>query len=217
MGKTRILLVDDHRVVVEGIKSALADHPDFEVVGEAYNGHQAVKLARTHHPDIVVMDISMPELNGIDATLQIKNLNPDIRIIIFTMYSQKEYIIDLFKAGISAYVLKEDPLSDLFFAMQAIKQGGTYFSTAAPTLLVRHLSELEGGEKAKEGFDCLSLREREVFQLLAEGKPVKAIADKLCISRKTVESHRHNIMEKLKVSKVIDFTKIAIQKGLIQM
>jgi DNA-binding NarL/FixJ family response regulator len=217
MERTKILLVDDHRVVVEGVKSALADHPDLEVVGEAYNGHEAVKLAESLNPDIVVMDISMPELNGIDATLQIKKLNSDIRIIIFTMYSQREYIIDLFKAGISAYVLKEDPLSDLFFAIQAVQKGGTYFSTAAPTLLVRHLNELERGAKAKDDFDRLSLREREVFQLLAEGMAIKAIADQLCISRKTVESHKYNIMEKLNVSTIVDLTKIAIQRGLIQL
>lgn len=217
MKKTKILLVDDHRVVVEGIKSALADHPDLEVMGEAYNGHQAVKLAQSLKPDIIIMDISMPELNGIDATLQIKKSNPDAQIIIFTMYSQKEYIIDLFKAGISAYVLKEDPLSDLFFAIQAVQKGGTYFSTAAPTLLVRHLHELELGEKVKDRFDRLSLREREVFQLLAEGVSIKAIADQLCISRKTVESHKYNIMEKLNVDTVVDLTKIAIQKGLIRI
>ncbi len=217
MKKTRVLLVDDHKVVVEGIKSALADHADLEVVGEARNGHQAVKLAGSLNPDIIVMDISMPGLNGIDATLQVKKLNPDIRIIIFTMYSQKEYIIDLFKAGISAYVLKEDPLSDLFFAIQAVKKGGTYFSTAAPTLLVRHLVELEGGKKTKDGFDRLSLREREVFQLLAEGMAIKDIADQLCISRKTVESHKYNIMEKLNASTVVDLVKIAIQKGLVHI
>ncbi|MFH1673015.1 MAG: response regulator transcription factor [Pseudomonadota bacterium] len=217
MERTKILLVDDHRVVVEGVKSALADHPDLKVVGEAYNGHEAVKLAESLNPDIVVMDISMPELNGIDATLQIKKLNPDIRIIIFTMYSQREYIVDLFRAGISAYVLKEDPLSDLFFAIQAVQKGGTYFSTAAPTLLVRHINELERGKKAKDDFDRLSLREREVFQLLAEGMAIKAIADQLCISRKTVESHKYNIMEKLNVSTIVDLTKIAIQKGLIQL
>ncbi|MFH1075363.1 MAG: response regulator transcription factor [Pseudomonadota bacterium] len=215
--KTRILLVDDHTVVVEGIKSALADEADLEVVGEAYNGMDAIKLAESLKPNIVVMDIAMPGLNGIEASKHIKKVLPDVKIIIFTMYSQKEYVIDLFKSGISAYVLKEDPLADLFFAIQAVRKGGTYFSSAAPTLIVKHLHELEESKQGKVGFDRLSLREQEVFQLLAEGLPIKVIAEKLCISRKTVESHKYNIMEKLNVTSMVEITKIAIQKGIIKI
>lgn len=215
--KTRILLVDDHTVVVEGIKSALADEADLEVVGEAYNGMDAIKLAESLKPNIVVMDIAMPGLNGIEASKHIKKAIPDVKIIIFTMYSQKEYVIDLFKSGISAYVLKEDPLADLFFAIQAVRKGGTYFSSAAPTLIVKHLHELEESKQGKVGFDRLSLREQEVFQLLAEGLPIKAVAEKLCISRKTVESHKYNIMEKLNVTSMVEITKIAIQKGIIKI
>ncbi|MBW2005366.1 MAG: response regulator transcription factor [Deltaproteobacteria bacterium] len=217
MDKTKILIVDDHRVVIEGIKSALQEHPEFEVVGEAVDGLQAVESARSLGPDIVIMDISMPNLSGIEATKQIKEFDPEIRIVIYTMYSDKEFVIDLFKAGISAYVLKDDPLADLILALQAVKGGGTYFSTMAPTVLLRHMEELEEKTESTDSYDTLSQREREVFQLLAEGKAIKEIAGELFISPKTVESHKYNIMEKLQASSVVDLTKIAIRKNLIEV
>jgi RNA polymerase sigma factor (sigma-70 family) len=217
MNKTKIFIADDHRVVIEGIKSALGEHPEFEVVGDAADGHLAVKLVKSARPDIVIMDISMPNLNGIEATKQVKEFCPETGIIIFTMYSDKQYVIDLFKAGISAYVLKHDPLADLILAIEAVKRGGTYFSTMAPTILLKHMEELEEKTAGKDSFDSMSDREREVFQLLAEGKSIKEIADELFISPKTVESHKYNIMEKLQVSTVVDLTKIAIRKNLIKI
>jgi len=143
MPATNILIADDHRVVIEGIKSALQEHPEFEVVGEAVDGLEAVEFAKSLKPNIVIMDISMPNLSGIEATRQIKALNPGNQIVIYTMHSDKEFVIDLFKAGISAYVLKEDPLSDLILALKAVEGGGTYFSTMAPTILARHMEEME--------------------------------------------------------------------------
>ena len=217
MSKTKILIADDHKVVIEGIKSALQEHPEFEVVSEAADGLQAVELAKSLEPDIVIMDISMPNLSGVEATRQIKGLNPGIQIVIYTMYSDKEFVIDLFKAGISAYVLKDDPLSDLILALKAVKGGGTYFSTMAPTILARHMEEMEEKTTIKNSFDTLSLREREVFLLLAEGKSIKEIADDLFISPKTVESHKYNIMEKLQATSIVDLTKIAIRKNLIKV
>jgi len=217
MDKTKILIVDDHRVVIEGIKSALQEHPEFEVVGEAVDGLQAVESARSLGPEIVIMDISMPNLSGIEATKQIKEFDPEIRIVIYTMYSDKEFVIDLFKAGISAYVLKDDPLSDLILALKAVKGGGTYFSTMSPTILLRHMKELEEKTESTDSYDTLSQREQEVFQLLAEGKRIKEIADELFISPKTVESHKYNIMEKLQAASVVDLTKIAIRKNLIEV
>jgi len=215
--KTKILIVDDHRVVIEGIKISLQEHPELEVVGEAADGLQAVEFVKSSQPDIVIMDISMPNLNGIEATRQIHECNPETRIIIYTMYSDKELVIDLFKAGISAYVLKEDPLSDLLLALKAVKGGGTYFSTMAPTLLVRRMEELEEKTREEDPFETLSRREREVFLLLAEGKGVKEIADELFISPKTVESHKYNIMEKLQAGSIVDLTKLAIRKKLIEV
>lgn len=216
MDKTKILIADDHRVVIEGIKSALQEHPEFEVVGDAADGLQAVELARSLGADIVIMDVSMPNLNGIEATGKIKQFNPEIRIVIYTMYSDKELVVDLFKAGISAYVLKDDPLSDLILALQAVQGGGTYFSTLAPTILLRHVEELEEKTRTEDPYDSLSQREREVFRLLAEGKGIKGIANQLFISPKTVETHKYNIMEKLKATSIVDLTKIAIRKNLIE-
>jgi len=221
MPATNILIADDHRVVIEGIKSALQEHPEFEVVGEAVDGLEAVEFAKSLKPNIVIMDISMPNLSGIEATRQIKALNPGNQIVIYTMHSDKEFVIDLFKAGISAYVLKEDPLedplSDLILALKAVEGGGTYFSTMAPTILARHMEEMEEKSTNKNSFDTLSQREMEVFQLLAEGKRIKEIANQLFISPKTVESHKYNIMEKLQAASVIDLTKIAIRKNLIKV
>ena len=217
MSKTRILIADDHKIVIEGIKSALQEHPEFEVVGDAADGLQAVELAKSLEPDIVIMDISMPNLNGIEATKQINGLDTGIQIVIYTMYSDKAFVIDLFKAGISAYVLKDDPLSDLILALKAVKGGGTYFSTMAPTVLARHMEEMEEKTTIKNSVDTLSQREREVFQLLAEGKSIKQIAGDLFISPKTVESHKYNIMEKLQAASVVDLTKMAIRKNLIKV
>ena len=209
--------MDDHRVVLEGIKSAIQEHPEFEVVGEAVDGLEAVEFVMSLRPHIVIMDISMPNLNGVEATKQIKRFNPEVSIIIFTMYADKEFVIDLFKAGVSAYVLKDDPLSDLILAIKAVKGGGTYFSTMAPTVLLRHMEELEEKSVSKDPFDSLSQREREVFLHLAEGTNIKKIADDLFISPKTVESHKYNIMEKLNASSVVDLTKLAIRKNLIKV
>jgi two-component system response regulator NreC len=215
MDKVKILIADDHRVVIEGIKSALQNHPEFEVVGEAVDGLETVEKARSLKPDIAIMDISMPNLGGIDATKQIKKLDPEIGIVIYTMYSNKEFVIDLFKSGISAYVLKDDPLSDLILALKAVKGGGTYFSTMAPTILLRHIEELGDQTAGENFFDTLSQREQEVFLLLAEGKSIKEIANELFISTKTVESHKYHIMEKLQAESVVDLTKLAIRKNLI--
>jgi len=217
MDKTKILIVDDHRVVIEGIKSALQEYPEFEVVGEAIDGLQAVEFVNSLKPEIVIMDISMPNQNGVEATRQIKELDPEIAIVIYTMYSDKEFVIDLFKTGISAYVLKDDPLSDLILALKAVKGGGTYFSTMAPTILLRHMEELEEKTTEEDSFDSLSQREKEVFLLLAEGKSIKEIAGDLFISPKTVESHKYNIMEKLQASSIVDLAKIAIRKKLIEV
>ena len=162
----------------------------------------------------------MPDLNGIDATLQIKKLDPRIKIIIFSMYSNREYVIDLFKAGISSYVLKKDPMSDLVSAIKAVERGGTYFTTISSEILLNYVKELDDSNNNinnTNGFESLSLREREVFQLLSEGKSIKGIAETLGISRKTVETHKYNIMEKLHTKNITDLTKLAIKKGIIQL
>ncbi len=217
MKKTKVLIVDDHAVVIDGIKKVLSDHPEFEVVGEAYDGYEALGKVESLKPHVVIMDISMPELNGIEATRRIKQSHPDTNIIVFTMHSNKEFVLDLFKAGVTGYVLKSDPTSDLVLAIKATRQGGTYFSKNTPTVLLRHMKDLEQGKGSQDGFDSLSLREREVFCLLAEGKSLKEIADKLYISPKTVGSHKYNIMGKLNALTMTDLVKIAIRKKLIDL
>ncbi len=217
MSNTKTLIVDDHRVVIKGIKSALQELTEFEVVGEAVDGLQGFELAKSLRPDIVIMDVSMPNLNGIEATKQIKQFNTEIKIIIYTMYSDKELVIDLFKAGISAYILKDDPLSDLILALNAVKGGATYFSTMAPTILLGHVQDLEAQTTGMDSFDSLSRREREVFCLLADGKSIKAIAGQMELSPKTVETHKYNIMKKLGVRSMAELTKIGIKKQLIKV
>jgi len=212
--KAKILIVDDHQVILEGIKHILRNRPEFEVAGEAYNGSQAIELIDSLRPDIVVMDIKMPQLNGLEATLQIKQSYPDIRIVIFSMFCDTS-VISLFRAGISGYVLKDEPLSDLLIALDVVKTGGTYLSRAAQAVLQTGMREM--GREEKSSFERLSPREREVFTLLADGMSVKETAAKLCISPKTVESHKYNIMEKLHASSLADLTKKAIEKGLIKM
>lgn len=217
MSKSKILIVDDHQVVIEGIKGVLKEHSEFEVVAEALDGLQAIEFTKSLRIDIAIMDISMPNLNGIETTKQIKQFNPEIRIVIYTMYSDKRFVVELFKAGISAYVLKQDSISNLILALNAVKGGGTYFSTMAPTILARHLKALEMDQEDKDGFKKLSSREQEVFCLLADGKTVRKIGEQLHISPRTVETHKYNIMEKLDVHTMADLTKIAIKKKLIKV
>jgi DNA-binding NarL/FixJ family response regulator len=216
MGKTKILIVDDHRVVIEGIKSALNDHQKFVVAGEATGGLEAIELTKSIKPDIIIMDISMPDLDGIQTTKRIKEIKPETGIVIYSMHSNKEFIIELFKVGISAYVLKEDPLTDLILALESVMAGGTYFSTMAPTVLLRHIEELEKINHDEYPFNTLSRREREVFILLADGKRINEIANMLFISSKTVETHKYHIMEKLDVSSIVELTKMAIRKNLVE-
>ena len=220
MEKTRVFIADDHQVVRRGIKNTLGDYPEFEIVGEARQGRDAVKKVRALKPDVVVMDISMPDLNGIDATRQIKQFDGGIHVVIFTMYSDTEYLVDLLQCGISGYVLKEDPMSELVQAIREVSKGRKYFTKSMPHVLFRYFeSQRQDKGRNQEGeiFNRLSLREREVLQLLAEGNQVKEIAGKLGVSPKTVESHKYNCMSKLGVSSVAELTRIAIKMKLIQV
>jgi two-component system response regulator NreC len=217
MSKTGVLIIDDHHVVLEGVQAALSRHDDVDVMGVGANGRDAVKMVQSLRPQIVIMDIAMPHFNGIEATFQIKKIDPRIKVIIFTMHSYREFLVDLMRAGISAYVLKQNPISDLYLAIQVVKRGGTYLSEDASTFWANHAENLATGNQEKNQFDLLSLREREVFQLLAEGLSVKETAELLTISPKTVETHKYHIMEKLQVRSMSDWTKEAIRRGIINL
>lgn len=220
--RASVLIVDDHWVVVKGVKAALAEHPEFEVAGTATDGLEAIQKVRSLKPDMVIMDISMPNINGIEATYDIKKFDKSIRIVIFTMHSDKEYVLALYRAGISGYVLKEEPISDLILAMRSVKGGGNYFSEPVQQAIHEHMVSLETGDtksaqEVEDGLIRLSVREKEVFPLLADGLSPKEISKRLGISPKTVESHKYNIMEKLEVDSITALTKIALRKNLIKL
>ncbi|MDZ7700362.1 MAG: response regulator transcription factor [Deltaproteobacteria bacterium] len=221
-GKIKILIADDHPVVVEGIIRGFEKEPDFEIVGTASDGVQAVKLVKTLKPDLVIMDISMPNMKGIDATHEIKTWNERIHVLIYTMYSEEEYITTLFRLGISAYILKREPVKEVVRAVKVVRDGGTYFSSGVRKVLQEQLDVLTMGDlaevrEAQNGIAKLSVREKELFVLLADGLRPMEIAKRLHISPKTVESHKYNIMEKLEVSTVAQLTKIAVKKNLIEI
>jgi len=212
----RTLLVDDHIVVLQGLRTALEDEPGLTIVGQATSGKEALTRVGDLCPDLVIMDISMGGMNGIETTRRLRECAPDTRIIIFTMHANREYVVDLCKAGISAYVLKESPLSTLLSAVQAVREGGTYFDARAQALLASHLNDLHSARDSGGGVQSLSRREREVFVLLAEGRSVREIGESLHISPKTVETHKYNILEKLNARNVVALTRIAIREGLIE-
>ncbi len=217
MPKTRIFIVDDHQVVLEGVRAALGRHHDIEIVGEATDSRTALKQIESTRPDVVIMDISMPNINGIEATLQIKKMDPRIKVIIFTMYSYREFLWPLTKAGISSYVLKQKSISDLYTAIQAVQKGGAYFSEEIHEFMAENLDKLMLRREMRDPFDLLSAREREIFQLLAEGRTITEAADLLCISNKTVETHKAHIMAKLKIRSMAEWAKEAIRRGIITL
>jgi DNA-binding NarL/FixJ family response regulator len=216
MNTKKIVILDDHRVVIEGVKTALNERAEFEVVGEEVNGASAVEMVRRLKPDIVITDVSMPGMNGMDFTVEVKRIDPGIHVVVFSMYSDREYIIDFLRAGVSSYVLKEEPLGELIFAVAAAARGGLYLGDKVSRMLRDHLSGSDEVCGEGDGLKLLSSREREIFILLAEGLSVKRISDKLNISPKTVESHKYNIMEKLETGSVVELTRLAIRKNLIR-
>jgi DNA-binding NarL/FixJ family response regulator len=216
MSTRKIVILDDHRVVIEGVKTALNERPEFEVVGEATDGVTAVEMVRSLKPDIVITDVSMPDMNGMEFTVEVRRMVPGIHVIVFSMYSDREYILDFLRAGASSYVLKEEPLGELIFAVTAAARGGLYLGAKVRRVLNDYLSGTEDVFGRDEGLTLLSAREKEIFLLLAEGLPVKRISEQLNISPKTVESHKYNIMEKLEADSIVELTRFAIRKNLIR-
>lgn len=217
MEPCRILLADDHRVVTEGIRSLLAQRPDLHIVGEARDGQEALDMAEDLHPHIVIMDISMPRLSGVEAAQLMATRCPGTRVIIYTMHSDQRFILELFRAGIAGLVLKEDDPQELVRAVDCVRTGGTTYGKHDPRHMLAELRQSTADASESERISALSPREKEVFRLLADGLSVKSIAAALHISPKTVETHKYNILEKLEMNTQADLTKLAIRHGLIEI
>ncbi|CAG0942519.1 Oxygen regulatory protein NreC [Anaerolineae bacterium] len=217
MSKIRVLVCDDHTILRDGIKLLLNSQPDMEVVGEAVDGREAVEQARTLKPDVIIMDIAMPGLNGLEATKQIRRDDPNARVLVLTMYESDEYVSRMLEAGVLGYVLKKAAGSELVHAIRAIHQGEAFLYPSITKRLVEdYLRRVETGQE-RDSFNGLTEREREVLQLVAEGHPNRNIAEILNVSIRTVQNHRAHIMEKLGMHDRGELIKYAIQKGIIEL
>jgi len=215
VGKLRILVGDDHTLVRQGFRKILEERPEWEVVAEASDGRDAVRQASSTQPDIVILDIGMPFLNGIEATRQIVRRLPTVRVLILSMHADEAYIIQALKAGAHGYMLKDSADTDLIRGVGAVAAGKSFFSPAVSKVMlddyVRHLAD----KGITDRFDTLSEREREIFQLIAEGHSNKAIADLLCVSPATVETHRAHILQKLDLHSAAELVLYAVRRGVI--
>lgn len=212
----KILLADDHEIVREGLRNLLEKQEGFEVVAEAEDGLTAVKKAKKLSPDLVIMDIGMPNLNGIEATRQILAESPHIKIIALSMHSETWFVSEMLKAGASAYLLKDSAFEELIQAIQASRSNKIYLSPSIAEKVIKNYITSFPRESFSP-FSILTQREREVIQLIAEGKSTKKVASLLFLSVKTVETHRQNIMEKLDLHSVAELTKYAIREGLTSL
>jgi DNA-binding NarL/FixJ family response regulator len=210
----RLLLADDHQLMRQGLKSLIQTEPDMEVVGEAGNGSETVTLATKLRPHVVVMDIAMPDLNGIEATRQIIHANPQTKVIALSGHDTKQFVREMLSAGASAYLLKKRAYEELLQAVREVMQGRKFLSPDVAEGVVDAYVELSSMSSDRPAFIVLTNREREVLQQLAEGRATKEMADALSVSVKTVETHRRNIMEKLNLHSVAELTKYAVREGI---
>jgi DNA-binding NarL/FixJ family response regulator len=217
MQKITVLLADDHTVVRQGLRALLVVEGDIDIVGEAESGRQAVQLAKKLAPDVVVMDIAMPLLNGLEATRQITKQVPSTKVLILSSYSDDEYVQQLTQAGAAGYLVKQTAANDLLKAIREAHKGNAFFSPSIAKRLRDQCREaFVNGQPVKKRTDYLTSREAEVLQLIAEGQANKQIAAELCISIKTVEKHRQQVMNKLNIHDVAGLTRHAISKGIIE-
>lgn len=209
----RILLADDHKITRQGLRSLLDENDDMEVLAEAENGRDAIELARKLNPDVIIMDVSMPDLNGVEATRQIIQDNHDVKVIALSMHSDTLFVSEMLKSGASGYLLKDCAFQELEQAIRTVMDGKAYLSPSISGVVVEdYLHRLSKTDMSTS--EVLTDREREVLQLIAEGQSTKQVALKLHISAKTVETHRRQIMNKLDMHTVAELTKYAIRKGL---
>lgn len=213
---TRVLIADDHRLFRDGLRTLFAAHKDVTVVGEATDGAEAVSAAAETKPDVVLLDVSMPGLNGIEAARRILSQGSSAKIIMLSMHSDRRFVTESLKAGAVGYLLKDSPFDEVLLAVRTVRAGGVYLSRSISDALVRDY--VAAARNAPDSvFSALSAREREVLQLLAEGHATKEIAARLRVSVKTVETHRKQIMDKLEIRSIAELTKYAIREGLTSL
>ncbi|MGC1649235.1 MAG: response regulator transcription factor [Candidatus Sulfotelmatobacter sp.] len=217
----RILIADDHEVARRGIRALLENHPGWEVCGEAKDGREAVELASRTNPDLILLDIGMPNLNGLEAARQVLAESPDIAILILTMHDSDQVVREVLRAGARGFLLKSDAGRDLVAAVEALQLQRTFFTTRVSQMVLDGFLDRdprpENDANDDEGSDVLTGREREVIQLLAEGKTSKEVAVTLNLSVKTAETHRTNLMRKLGLHSVADLTRYAVRNGIVQV
>lgn len=216
MSKLRIMLADDHTLVRQGLRKIIEDRPDWEVVAEAGDGREAVRQAEEHKPDVAIIDVAMPLLNGIETTRQINKRSPATRILVLSMHSDEAYVNQILKAGATGYLLKDSADVDLLQAVAAVSKGKSFFSPAIAKVMLDDYVRQLADKGISDRYESLSEREREIFQLIAEGKANKEIAVLLSISPSTVETHRARIMEKLDLHSAAEIVLYAVRRGVIR-
>ncbi|MDD5191252.1 MAG: response regulator transcription factor [Dehalococcoidales bacterium] len=212
MDKIKILVVDDHAVLRDGIRALLSLHDDIQIVGEASEGKEAIEKVRELEPDVVIMDIAMPGMDGLEATRRIRKKNKDVKVLVLSQYDNREYILSCIKAGTSGYIPKRALGSELVTAIRAVQKGDSFLYPSASTALIEEYLQRPGG---RDPYETLTAREREILKLIADGRTSREIADMLFLSLKTVLGHRSKIMEKLSLHNRTELIKYAMRKGLV--
>jgi len=216
LAQIRILLADDHTIIRSGLRLLLEQQSDFKVVAEASDGREAVELVSRHKPEVAILDIGMPELNGIEATRQILVVEPATQVVILSMHADEGYVLRALKAGARAYILKNSAESDLIRAVRTVADGKSFFSPVISKMLLEDYIRQIRDKQVEDSYDLLTPREREILQMLAEGKTNKEVANVLHLSVHTVDAHRGNILQKLNLHGVPEMILYAVRKGIIQ-
>ena len=213
--KVRIVIAEDHTILRDGLRSLLSSDPNFEIVGEAGDGREAIKCVEKFRPDLILTDLSMPRMNGMEAIKEIKRQSPKTKVLVLTVHKAEEYILATFRAGANGYLLKDSTHAELVMAVKKVLSGKQYISPEISEKVIEGYLEGKKTLKTQTSWETLTQREREILKLIAEGYKNKEIAEDLCISVKTVEKHRANLMEKLDLHSIQALTAFAIEKGLV--